>query len=263
MSSDLPNEFTQNEYFSIDEQLALEELERQVPFSRPTAFAGKLIVFEGADKLGKSTLVKLFSHALKTVTNVSSRVFTFPNKQDHMNLVKITRLPNATIQQKILSHALSHALTYPMILEHIAQQGVALCDRYWFSNLVYPTTLNNIPEELIWSVEYKLIQPPTPHLTVFFVDSNLYPKFSSERENIDELDNLKIQDRKRILLKYEELYHKFSSSSEQPLISQHAVVFPVCENEKLSASLVRLSYLVYNNLLSDKLNHQRDIMSQS
>lgn len=256
-SQSLVGEFANNEYLTQEEQQALLDLTNNAEVPHPSIFQGKIIVFEGADKLGKSTLIKLLSLYLSRTTEVPCKIFTFPNRQDHMYLVKVTKDPESTIQQKILSHALSHALTYPMILNHTVSNGLALCDRYWFSNLVYPPVLNNMSSEVVWSVEHTLVQPPTPHLTVFFLSDTLYPKFSSNRQDTDALDKLAPQDRKKITLKYEELYHKFSSNTP-PVVSQHTVVFPVHDQESISCSLARLTKLVYDSVIGDKLSHQKD-----
>jgi thymidylate kinase len=253
-------EFSNTEYLSYEELNAVGELSNYGFMSHVHLLQGKIIVFEGADKLGKSTLIKLFSYYLNHQSSaVNTKVFSFPNREDHLYLVRLTKDPESTIQQKILSHALSHALTYPMILNHVLANGLALCDRYWYSNLVYPTTLHNVSPDLIWSVEHDLVNPPTPHLTVFFLSDNMYPSFSQSRENTDELDRLELQDRKKILLKYEEMYHSFSSSNSKR-VTQHCIAFQVYNDEPIGSSLVRLAQVIYDSIIHDTLRHNHDVL---
>lgn len=116
---------------------------------------GKLIVFEGANEVGKSTLAALLYTELKT-KGVACELFAFPGSEDgtlgrHVNDLHhgaarfgVRRIQPTSLQ---LLHVAAHVDAIDTkITPALSQDKVVILDRFWWSTWVYGTA-NSANEE--------------------------------------------------------------------------------------------------------------------
>lgn len=164
-----------------------------------------LIVIEGLDKVGKSTLISnLQSHPVFG----DSSFYNFPSfKFDYLR--KLTKdFENTTAYLRDLSHALSHGLTYLDMEQYLRKPNWVVCDRYYYSSLVYsdPRKMNKI--EKLWMEP----SPPIPKIIFYMYSEHPYPAFASSREDEDPNDSMTAKHRKAIHKRYIKLFTELEKS---------------------------------------------------
>jgi len=171
---------------------------------------GLFIVLEGIDNIGKTATRDMLVSRFQ-MEDIPVEGIEFPYKGFH-NLRKISKDKNSTHYERLLAHALSHSMTYPIIDKHINEGKVVILDRYWYSNLAYAPTFAGIPYDYIRDLEGTKLQPITPDLVVYLHSDGIYPTFH-DREKItsdkdDAFDSADTQLRSQLLRAYEQVVER-------------------------------------------------------
>ena len=129
---------------------------------------GKLIVFEGLDRVGKSTQIQRVRAKLEERGHVVT-VFSFPNMgvttgpllRKHLR-GDITLVPEAAHHM----FALNRKQTQPHIEEHLSRGHVVLCDRYMYSGIAYSQAQPEFTKSLEWCLRLER-NLPEPNAVVY------------------------------------------------------------------------------------------------
>lgn len=155
----------------------------------------KLIVIEGLDKVGKTTLLNKLKQSWFAEKSV---FFNFPSS-DFQYLRDLTKdFENTTPYIRDLAHALSHGLTYLEIEKIKNFVDYIICDRYFYSSWVYSDW------ERMSMIEYKWMDPvpPIPDVFVYMYSNKGYPDFANTRDNQDPNDSMSLEKRNEFHKKY-------------------------------------------------------------
>lgn len=134
--------------------------------------SGKLIVFEGADALGKSTQIELVydflkSRGEKVIKSREPGATKIGSKIREILLNSNEKLPAKT--QLFLFQA-DRNLHYENVLKPLLEQGYTiLCDRFYLSTLVYQHKLNGLSElDVKWFNKYSTDNLSPDKVFVFY-----------------------------------------------------------------------------------------------
>ncbi len=165
----------------------------------------KLVVIEGLDKVGKTTLVEKLKNS-----ELSAKFFNFPSSE-YPYLRALTKdFENTSHYIRDLCHAVTHGLTYVEIEKIKDSVDYVICDRYWYSSLVYsdPTRMEFV--ENLW-MEPK---PPIPDLIVYMYSGQDYPSFATSRDDKDPNDSMTGEQRRSIHENYIKTFLRLSEENE-------------------------------------------------
>lgn len=146
---------------------------------------GKLICFEGADNLGKSTQIEALYEFLKVKnnkviktrepggTNIGSRIREILLNSDEI-------LPSKT--QLFLFEA-DRSYHFEKVLNPYLEKGyIILCDRFYLSTKVYQHKLNNLNEDIVNNLNGYATDYLIPDLTFVFHGKPLTTELRDEYE---------------------------------------------------------------------------------
>lgn len=161
---------------------------------------GKLIVFEGLDRSGKSTQSKLLVEYLKN-EKIEVKKLNFPNRETPIGQIiakylKMEKhdMPNETI------HLLFSANRWESIneIKNLLSKGVwIVCDRYAYSGVAYSAGALSMKKEWCMNPDKGLVKPDA----VFYM--NLPPNYAQNRSEYGEEIYEKIEVQKKIYEHYE------------------------------------------------------------
>lgn len=173
---------------------------------------GCLIIFEGIDHVGKSTIVALVNKELrKSYSDIE--VYQFPGKYDgtigklvydiHHNLAKynINSIDPLSLQ---LLHISAHIdILNSKIIPAIQNGKIVLLDRYWWSTIAYGEG-DGIPPNMLYKiveVEREITDNIFNKVFIYITRNNRIKDFPQDKEDV-------------ILRTYNELFNKEKSESK-------------------------------------------------
>ena len=123
---------------------------------------GALIVFEGIDHVGKSTIVDLVNDELsKSYTTITIEVYQFPGKHEgtlgnlvydiHHNLKKYNLNSIDPLSLQLLHIAAHIDILKSKIIPAIDNGHIVLLDRYWWSTIAYGEG-DGIPSTMLYKI---------------------------------------------------------------------------------------------------------------
>lgn len=124
------------------------------------------IVFEGLDRSGKSTQVKML-HEYLSGKNYASNIMQFPDRETHIGKMidsYIKRQSNLADEVIHLFFTANRWENVPKIKNLLANGEVIICDRYSYSGIAYSSAKDNLSFEWCKTVEYGL---PKPDIVLF------------------------------------------------------------------------------------------------
>ncbi|KZM27943.1 dTMP kinase [Ascochyta rabiei] len=129
---------------------------------------GKLIVFEGLDRAGKTTQCRLLVEALER-DGQKVEFLRFPDRSTPIGQMINSYLAGETAQEDHVIHLLFSANRWeavPKILSHIQSGTTVVLDRYYYSGAVYSAAKQNPSMSLSWCRNAD-VGLPRPDLCVF------------------------------------------------------------------------------------------------
>jgi thymidylate kinase len=135
------------------------------------------IVFEGLDRVGKTTQVKLLAEKIP-----SSVVITFPNREGIIGKILDSYLKNKISLTTEAAHLLFSADRWEkkeFILNNITNGGVLIADRYIYSGLAY-SIANGLSYDWCMKSDEGL---PKPDIVVF-IQKETTKSYSEKYENV-------------------------------------------------------------------------------
>jgi thymidylate kinase len=153
-----------------------------------------IIVFEGLDKVGKTSLAQWLSRKFDLVyDNFPSSNFPllrYAGKHDHIEVVdddgfELFRV-KTTLWSRALSHALTHSLSYDWYRSKCEDpnfRGV-VWDRYWYSAYAYNRAIGGLNVDVLLEIERIWNNPLVPDLVIFVHSKSPFGKLDNfDREN--------------------------------------------------------------------------------
>ena len=192
----------------------------------------KLIVIEGLDKVGKTTLVL----NLKDRFQEGAAFFNFPSSE-FSYLRNLTKdFENTTPYLRDLAHALSHGLTYLEIEKIKDSVDYVICDRYYFSSFVYSN------KHRMEKIEYDWMDPEPliPDIFIYLYSEKGYSDFADSRDDVDPNDSMSVEKRNE----FHENYLKLVNSNEEQFGKERVLI---CVDGLTPADVY---YTVLNKILS-------------
>lgn len=127
---------------------------------------GKFIVIEGPDRVGKTTLIKNLTLFLNN-NNIKTYNIRFPNNNNVIGNLINDILINKSKYNKIKQDSLNLLFLSDMIneseniIEKIKENYVIICDRYYFSTLIYgiSSLKNETNENLLLNIMNNMLKP--------------------------------------------------------------------------------------------------------
>lgn len=160
---------------------------------------GKLIVFEGADSLGKTTQIEALYNYLTKVKNlkvIQTREPGGTNLGSKIREILLNSTEKLPPKAQLLLFEADRNLHYENILKPYLEQGyIILCDRFYLSTLVYQHKLNGLSENVVYDLNGFATNYITPFKTFVFFGKRLTDDFRDEYEkqlgnkNHDKLNN--------------------------------------------------------------------------
>lgn len=191
-----------------------------------------LVVIEGLDKVGKTTLIsKLIDHP-EFAENVA--FYNFPSFK-FKYLRDLTKdFENTTPYLRDLAHALSHGLTYIDMEKFLPHYRWVICDRYYYSSFVYSN------ESIMSKIERDWMSPspPIPKYIFYMYSDKGYPDFANSRDDEDPNDSMSPKIRKSFHKKYIKLFEKLEKT-------QGSIFIRLCVDNKSPEDILKevLNYL--------------------
>lgn len=191
-----------------------------------------LVVIEGLDKVGKSTLIhNLSCHSPR---EHDSAFYNFPSFY-FPYLREISKdFENTTPYIRDLAHALSHGLTYLHMEQNLPTKKWVICDRYYYSSLVYSKDKIMDKIERVWMNP----SPPIPKYIFYMYSDKGYPDFANSRDNEDPNDSMSPKIRKSFHRRYIKLFEKLEKT-------QGSIFIRLCVDNKSPEDILKevLNYL--------------------
>ncbi|KAK4196761.1 thymidylate kinase-domain-containing protein [Triangularia verruculosa] len=134
--------------------------------SRPTR--GALIVLEGLDRSGKTTQVKLLEQRFVELGK-SVKVMRFPDRTTPIGQMINSYLTSQTTMSDHVIHLLFSANRWEaasLIASLLSQGTTVICDRYYYSGIVYSAAKHNPSLPLSWARSPE-VGLPRPDLVLF------------------------------------------------------------------------------------------------
>lgn len=149
------------------------------------AAKGQLIVFEGADNLGKTTQIEalynfLKDKKLKVIQTREPGGTPIGSKIREILLNSTEKLPAKT--QLLLFQADRSYHVEKIIKPYLEQGYTILCDRFYLSTLVYQHKLNGISENTVYDLNGYATNYLTPDKVFVFHGKPLSDEFKDEYE---------------------------------------------------------------------------------
>jgi dTMP kinase len=164
----------------------------------------KLIVFEGIDGVGKTTLSKLLQDRLVKQGVKTVRYEDIEEKNSGFNQLKPFIKTQAPINSSLLFY-ISSAIYKSQQIEKLLKHNWVICDRYIYSTLAYHK-IRNADMSLIPDVKKIPLRLPD-FLFLLKVNDNIRLKRIKARSN--NTDDLKIKTSKNLVGKMEKELEKF------------------------------------------------------
>lgn len=152
---------------------------------------GKLIVFEGADDLGKTTQIDLLYNYLsdnnyKVIKTREPGGTNLGSRLRNLILNSKEKMPSKTELFLFLADRNYH---YEKVLKPKLEEGyIILCDRFYLSTLVYQHKLGNLKEEYVKNLNLFSTNGLKPNLSFVFYGKRLTKNIKDEYEKFI-LDN--------------------------------------------------------------------------
>ena len=130
--------------------------------------AGKFITFEGGEGVGKSTQVKLLAEKLRELgygvfvtrepggAELGEKIRDLLKKTTHMD----------SLCELLLIFAARRDHFIKLIVPHLENNEIVICDRFYDSSLVYQGILKNVPIERIMELKQMVLGYFEPDLTL-------------------------------------------------------------------------------------------------
>ena len=130
--------------------------------------AGKFITFEGGEGVGKSTQVKLLAEKLRELgygvfvtrepggAELGEKIRDLLKKTTHMD----------SLCELLLIFAARRDHFIKLIVPHLENNEIVICDRFYDSSLVYQGILKHIPIERIMELKHMVLGYFEPDLTL-------------------------------------------------------------------------------------------------
>ena len=204
--------------------------------------AGKFITFEGGEGVGKSTQVKLLAEKLK---ELGYGVFVTREPGGAELGEKIRELLKKTTQidplsELLLIFAARRDHFVKLIVPHLENNEIVVCDRFYDSSLVYQGILKNVQVERIMELKQMTLGYFEPDLTIILdMDVKKSLKRLAERSLIaDEYDSMNAEKHELVRQGFKKISEIFSfraelinaNGSEQKVFSK---IFEVVEKRIL------------------------------
>lgn len=164
---------------------------------------GKLIVFEGADNLGKSTQVEALHSYLTTEKKlkvIKTREPGATNLGSKIREILLNSKEKINPKAQLLLFQADRNIHYETILKPYLDKGyVILCDRFYLSTLVYQHKLNGISENSVYDLNGYSTNYLIPDKVFVFHGTMLTDEMRDEYEkhtvnkNHDKLNNYYIE----------------------------------------------------------------------
>jgi dTMP kinase len=191
----------------------------------------KLIVFEGIDGVGKTTLSKLLQDRLVKQGVKTVRYEDIEEKNSGFNQLKPFIKTQAPINSSLLFY-ISSAIYKSQQIEKLLKHNWVICDRYIYSTLAYHK-IRNADMSLIPDVKKIPLRLPD-FLFLLKVNDNIRLKRIKARSN--NTDDLKIKTSKNLVGKMEKELEKF-----KPIIIDNSYLTSVDVIENIYAIVNILS----------------------
>ncbi|KAF2626602.1 thymidylate kinase [Macroventuria anomochaeta] len=162
---------------------------------------GKLIVFEGLDRAGKTTQCQMLVEALKK-DGEKVTFMRFPDRTTPIGQMINSYLSGESEQEDHVIHLLFSANRWeavPKILEAINSGTTVIIDRYYYSGIVYSAAKQNPSMTLEWC-RHPDVGLPRPDIVVFL---HISPEDAAKRGGYgtERYEQKAMQDRVRELFK--------------------------------------------------------------
>ena len=164
------------------------------------------IVIEGADATGKETQAKMLVSAFKK-QGLKAEYLTFPDYgSEYGAFIKNYLTTGKHPPEEAILLYLLDMYAKKKSVEKISQEGVLVCDRYWYSNLAYQTARpgGELLEDWITSCASRLPNPDA----VFLMNMPAEVSEMLMREKEKDLHELDMSYQKTVRLKYLEIAEK-------------------------------------------------------
>lgn len=147
---------------------------------------GKLIVFEGADSLGKTTQIEALYNYLaneKKLNVYKTREPGGTNLGSKIREILLNSEDKIPPKTQLLLFQADRNLHYEDIIKPLLEQGfIILCDRGYLSTLVYQHKLNGTPENIVYDLNGFATDYIAPEKTFVFYGERLTEEFRDEYE---------------------------------------------------------------------------------
>lgn len=197
---------------------------------------GTLIIFEGIDHVGKSTIVNLIKEELKKVYP-TIEVYQFPGKHEgtlgklvydiHHNLEKYNLNSIDPLSLQLLHIAAHVDILKSKIIPAIENGYIVLLDRYWWSTIAYGEG-DGIPSTMLFKiveVEKEITDNISNKVFIYVTRDNRIKDYSQDKEEV-------------ILHTYNELFNKEKSKSK----------YIIENNQEISTTINKVLTIIKENL---------------
>ncbi|MCR5224655.1 MAG: dTMP kinase [Alphaproteobacteria bacterium] len=179
--------------------------------------SGKFITFEGGEGVGKSTQVKLLAEKLR---ELGYKVFVTREPGGAELGEKIRSLLKASTQvdpicELLLIFAARRDHFVKLIVPHLENNEIVICDRFYDSSLVYQGILKNVQVERIMELKQMTLGYFEPDLTIILdMDVEKSRKRLAERKLIaDEYDSMNAEKHELVRQGFKKISEIFSFRS--------------------------------------------------
>lgn len=181
---------------------------------------GKLIVFEGPDGSGKTTIIKKVNESLSQ-QGYKLRLVREPGGTEISEKIRKIIIDNENKSMSAKTESLLFAASRAQLVEEkikpaLEDGEIILCDRYVLSSLTYQGVGRNLGIEEVKSINDFATGDIRPNLTIFFnIDYKTALVRKRENFSADRLENEDFDFHKKIFNAYLDLADKYNDDIKQ------------------------------------------------
>lgn len=181
---------------------------------------GKLIVFEGPDGSGKTTIIKKVNESLSQ-QGYKLRLVREPGGTEISEKIREIIIDNENKSMSAKTESLLFAASRAQLVEEkikpaLEDGEIILCDRYVLSSLTYQGVGRNLGIEEVKSINDFATGDIRPNLTIFFnIDYKTALVRKRENFSADRLENEDFDFHKKIFNAYLDLADKYNDDIKQ------------------------------------------------
>ena len=147
---------------------------------------GKLIAIEGADHIGKSSIINNVVGYMRTINNATVNTIHFPNEDNHdIQCYLQGRYPDMKPLEVAMMFARDRVQSSCVLYDSINHNDYTILDRYVLSNILYqcgmiwdsthsPQLMHELNQNLL-DYEYIINRLPEPDMTLFIKRQAVIP----------------------------------------------------------------------------------------